>query len=155
MDDRPKAGDEGTGPSSDRTESSRPARLLRSRTDRVLSGVSGGLGEYFGIDPVLVRIGWVVLAIVTGGTAILVYLVAWLIVPEEPRDTEARADRLARRQPAGGGAGARLVLGGVLIVLGAFMLFRLLVPGFFELKVLGPLLLVGVGVAVIAQAMQR
>ena len=57
-------------------------RLQRSRHDRVIAGVAGGLGEYFDIDPVIFRIGFVVLAFL-GGAGILLYPAAWLLLPEE------------------------------------------------------------------------
>ena len=57
-------------------------RLTRSRADRMISGVCGGLGHYFGVDPVIVRLIFVVLAITTFLTP-LIYPVLWLIMPEE------------------------------------------------------------------------
>ncbi len=59
-----------------------PRRFLRSRTDRVLAGVAGGLGRYFGVDPVLVRIAIVVLTFF-GGAGALLYLAVILLVPNE------------------------------------------------------------------------
>jgi phage shock protein PspC (stress-responsive transcriptional regulator) len=59
-----------------------PRRLTRSRDDRVLGGVAGGLGRYFSIDPIIFRIGFVVLSFV-GGTGLLAYLAALLFVPDE------------------------------------------------------------------------
>jgi phage shock protein PspC (stress-responsive transcriptional regulator) len=59
-----------------------PRRLERSRQDRVLAGVCGGLARYLGVDPVLVRIV-VVAAMVFGGFGAVAYLAAWLLVPEE------------------------------------------------------------------------
>ncbi len=59
-------------------------KLQRSRTNRMLSGVCGGVATYLGVDPVLVRVAFVLLTIVTGGAAALAYLVAWVIMPEEP-----------------------------------------------------------------------
>lgn len=56
-------------------------RLTRSRTDRMIAGVCGGLGHYFGIDPVIVRLIFVVLAITTFITP-LIYPVLWLIMPQ-------------------------------------------------------------------------
>ena len=56
-------------------------RLQRSRNDRFLSGVAGGMAEFFDVDPVLVRVGWVVLTVVTGGLALLVYLVLVVVTP--------------------------------------------------------------------------
>lgn len=57
-------------------------RLTRARKDRMISGVCGGLGHYFGVDPVIVRLIFVVLAITTFLTP-LIYPVLWLIMPEE------------------------------------------------------------------------
>ena len=57
-------------------------RLERSRTDRVVAGVCGGLGDYFDVDPVIFRIAFVVLAFV-GGAGFLLYPAAWLLLPEE------------------------------------------------------------------------
>ncbi len=61
-----------------------PKRLYRSRANRKLAGVCGGLGNYFGIDPVIIRIAWVLLTLATFGTGILAYAIFWLAVPEEP-----------------------------------------------------------------------
>ncbi|GAA1666460.1 PspC domain-containing protein [Kribbella sp. NPDC056951] len=56
--------------------------LRRSSSQRMLSGVSGGLAEYLNIDVTLVRLGIVGLTIITGGTAILGYAIAWIVMPE-------------------------------------------------------------------------
>ena len=58
--------------------------LYRSRSSHVISGVCGGMGAYFGIDPALIRILWVVLAAVSLGTVLIVYLICWVIIPLEP-----------------------------------------------------------------------
>lgn len=63
-------------------------RLYRSRKDRKIAGVCGGLGEYFNVDPVIFRIIWVVLAL-GAGTGILAYIVFWLIVPDAPEGAAA------------------------------------------------------------------
>jgi phage shock protein C len=54
-------------------------RLTRSETDKVIAGVCGGLAEYFDVDPVLIRIGFVVAAFV--GPGIIAYVVMWIAVP--------------------------------------------------------------------------
>ncbi len=59
-------------------------RLYRSRTNRVLSGVCGGLGQYFNLDPVLMRVLAVILGFVSFGTFLVLYLVLALIIPLEP-----------------------------------------------------------------------
>ena len=58
-------------------------KLYRSRTARWLAGVCGGLGQYFGVDPTLVRVIFVILSL-TFGSGFLIYLVLWLIIPNEP-----------------------------------------------------------------------
>jgi phage shock protein C len=63
------------------TDFKRPLR--RSRDDRMLAGVCGGLAEYLGIDPTLARVGFVVLSLLSAAfPGLLVYLLLWLIVPE-------------------------------------------------------------------------
>lgn len=57
-------------------------RLFRSRTDRVIAGICGGIANYFKIDPVIVRLGWVFF-VLAGGAGILAYFIAWLIIPSE------------------------------------------------------------------------
>lgn len=58
-------------------------RLYRSREDRVIAGVCGGLAEYFNLDPSLVRLIWALVAI-AGGVGIPLYILAWILVPEAP-----------------------------------------------------------------------
>jgi len=58
-------------------------KLYRSRKNRVLGGVCGGLGSYLNIDPVLLRVIWAVLFF-AGGMGLLAYIIAWIIMPEEP-----------------------------------------------------------------------
>ena len=57
-------------------------RLIRSRGDRVVAGVCGGLGEYFGLDPVIMRILWLIFTCV-GGAGVLAYIICWIAMPEE------------------------------------------------------------------------
>ena len=58
-------------------------RLFRSKNERIISGVCGGLAEYFDLDPSLVRIGWIVF-ILAGGAGVLAYIIMSFIVPENP-----------------------------------------------------------------------
>jgi phage shock protein C len=59
-------------------------RLYRSRTDRKVAGVLGGLGGYLNVDPTLLRVLFLVAAVITGGAALLAYPVMWMITPETP-----------------------------------------------------------------------
>ena len=61
-------------------------KLYRSRTERWLAGVCGGLGNYFAVDPTLVRVIFVILSL-TFGSGLLIYLILWLIIPNEPEAT--------------------------------------------------------------------
>jgi phage shock protein PspC (stress-responsive transcriptional regulator) len=56
-------------------------KLLRSRTDRKIGGVCGGLAEYLNIDSTVVRVAMVLLTLI-GGMSLMVYLVLWLLIPE-------------------------------------------------------------------------
>ena len=58
-------------------------RLYKSNKNRMLDGVCGGLAEYFGLDPSLVRLGWVVFCIL-GGSGIIAYVIAMIIIPRNP-----------------------------------------------------------------------
>jgi phage shock protein C len=59
-----------------------PKKLRRSRSDRMVAGVCAGLAEYFSVDPVLVRLVFVLLAL-AGGPGVLLYIVLWIIMPED------------------------------------------------------------------------
>lgn len=60
----------------------KPKRLYRSRTDRVIGGVCGGLGEYFGIDSLAVRLVFLILLFFGGG--LILYIIFWIIIPQKP-----------------------------------------------------------------------
>ena len=64
-------------------------QLRRPLDDRIVAGVCSGLGRYFGIDPVLVRVAFAVVAVLTWGTALLAYPVMWFLMPDEPRPAPA------------------------------------------------------------------
>jgi phage shock protein C len=59
-------------------------KLYRSRTDRKIVGVLGGIAEYADVDPTAVRVIFLLLAFVTGGAAVLAYPLMWLVMPEAP-----------------------------------------------------------------------
>lgn len=61
-------------------------RLYRSRKERLIGGVCGGLADYFSIDPTWVRLIFLI-CLLLGGSALIVYLIMWLIVPLEPEPT--------------------------------------------------------------------
>jgi phage shock protein C len=67
-------------------------RLYRSRNERMIAGICGGLGEYFSIDPTLVRLIFVFGTIITGTGLFWAYLIMLLVVPEEPFASETVVD---------------------------------------------------------------
>jgi len=66
-------------------------RLYKSRSDRMIDGVCAGIAEYFGLDPTLVRITWVLLTLL-GGTGVLLYLICMIIMPKNPSAGPAAAE---------------------------------------------------------------
>lgn len=65
-------------------EANTAKRLFKSRTDRMIDGICGGIAEYFGLDSTLVRIAWVLLTLL-GGSGIILYILAMIIMPSNPR----------------------------------------------------------------------
>ena len=106
-------------------------RLHRSQDNRFLFGVAGGLAEYFDVEPVLVRVGWVLLTIATAGIAALAYIVMAIFTPdsgrqqtesasEPPRyyqDSVAESDRPSRRHILRNILGVGLIVAGMIILL--------------------------------------
>ena len=125
------------------SDGERPRLLRRTRDDRVIGGICGGLGRYLGVDPVLMRIAFVILAF-AGGGGILVYLVAWVLIP-----VERPGEDLGTGRPEGADT-TRLIVGGALIAVGTILLLNLSLPALG--RYLWPLALIAVGVAVVIQA---
>ena len=66
-----------------------PKTLKRSRLDRKLFGICGGLGDHFSIDPTIVRLLYVIFTLVTGGAGVILYLIMFFLIPEEPLPARA------------------------------------------------------------------
>jgi phage shock protein PspC (stress-responsive transcriptional regulator) len=73
-------------------------RLYRSRKSKILGGVCGGIADYFRVDPVIVRILWIVLCLFSLGIGIIVYLVCWVIIPLEPEEAVDVSAREVREE---------------------------------------------------------
>ncbi len=130
-----------------------PRRLTRSRTDQVIGGVAGGLGAYLDVDPVLIRIAWVAL-VLFGGTGILLYILAWVIIPEE--DVDVAEERVAAAGApsahASAGTSGALILAVVLIAIGGIALLRSIDVNVPSWRVVLSAILALIGVGLIAQA---
>jgi phage shock protein C len=146
-------------------------RLYRCRENRMLAGVASGVAEFFGLDPTLVRILWF-LSIFLGGFGILAYVGLAIIVPLEPvvatapggpvqglseaAHTHGAAAVDAHRHESNRGSGrASLFLGITLMVVGAFALLEMAMPGWTSWRQLGPLLLILFGGFLIFGAARR
>jgi phage shock protein PspC (stress-responsive transcriptional regulator) len=108
--------EEPTAPTEVQEPEAAPKRLTRSVSDRMIAGVAGGLGRYFGVDPVMFRIGFVV-SLFFGGLGVVAYGLLWLFVPTDGEpDRGERAGGRLRRLGIWRGLGLVLL---ALIVLGA------------------------------------
>jgi len=74
-------------------------RLTRSRTERWLGGVCGGIGNYFNLDPTIIRVVFVLAALILGG-GLLIYIILWLIIPQEAETTDIVAEEAPEEVPA-------------------------------------------------------
>jgi phage shock protein C len=72
-------------------------RLYRTREGRVVAGVCAGVAAYFGVDPTLVRLAFAVFTIF-GGAGILIYLIAWIVIPEEGGDGSSIAESFVSKR---------------------------------------------------------
>ncbi len=99
-------------------------KLKRSKSNRVFSGVCGGLGEYFNIDPTIVRIVWVLLGLPSFGTTFVVYLICSFVIPEDDGiiHSDDYNEKFRNNTP--------LLIGGGLIIWGSFLLAKILFPWF-------------------------
>ncbi len=148
-------------------------QLYRSRRDRVIGGVCGGVAEYFETDPALIRLLWV-LIVLLGGSGLLLYIIAWIIIPERPISRPTTSTPEASQEPSNGSEESRestpfqtehqpvppprpvdpqrrVRWGGIiLILLGAYLLIDRFVG--FDLSAWWPVLLILFGLALLVSA---
>lgn len=144
-------------------------RLYKSRDDRFLFGVAGGVAEYSDIDPVLVRVAWVLLTIATGGIGLLVYIVMAIITPsggsvvststhddETAVDTPDRVDDSPTHVRTSRRLVARNTLAIGLIVVGAIILVNNLgVFGSIRWDIIWPVAIVALGLTILIPSIRR
>ncbi|GAB4308296.1 MAG: PspC domain-containing protein [Candidatus Bipolaricaulota bacterium] len=149
-------------------------RLYRSRKDLLLGGVCGGIAEYLGVDPTLVRVVFVVLA-VASGIGVLIYFLLWLLIPQEgeappePKDAvRAGAEEIADRAKEFGkevqavvgrrDTGLAIAVAAILIFLGVSLLLRNLGvwwAWWLRFDVLAPIVLIAVGLVLLWRLPRR
>lgn len=152
---REKPANEGTRPAratrNSKANQDQPKRLYRSKSERMLGGVCGGVAKYLNVDPVVIRIVWA-LAFLAGGTGFVAYIVGWFIIPEDPNEEEAPKKKETKTDSSMIWGLALIAIGGLLLVnhLDWFSFF----PywswnpwGFhnFDAGMILPILLIGVG----------
>lgn len=123
-------------------------KIYRSRKNAVVGGVCGGIGEYFDIDPVLVRVIW--LFAIFSGIGLLAYLVCWFLMPQKPH---VGADKVYSQYEGGyydeyhdykhkeRKEKTKLILGAGLIIVGGFSLMQHLMP-WFDFDLIWPVILI-------------
>jgi phage shock protein PspC (stress-responsive transcriptional regulator) len=125
-----------------------PRRRLTRSNDRMLAGVAGGIADYFDLDPVLIRLAWVVACFVGLGTGALAYLIFWIVMPERPQES---GDAVGGVE-GGQGTDASLLFGVLLVAGGALLLFGglgMVQRGFALAFLSWPALLIAAGLALI------
>jgi len=140
-------------------------RLYRSETDKIIAGVAGGLGRYFTVDPVLVRIIFILLTLFHG-SGILIYLILWIILPRESQlDNQTITHESVKRNlhemrdhmknfasnfHTDEKNNTRMAIAGIIIILGIiFLLDNFGLGDWFDLGRLWPIILIAVGIAMI------
>ncbi|HCY77617.1 MAG TPA: stress-responsive transcriptional regulator [Ignavibacteriales bacterium] len=148
-------------------------KLYRSVTDKMLGGVCGGLAEYFAIDPVIVRLIFV-LAVIFGGSGILAYIILWIIIPQkpyiitpyntnppsgssQPESDEKKSENTQVNMNAMNNNtqnNRSIYAGAFLILLGGIFLLDNFIPH-FHFGDFWPLILIGLGLAIILNAKNK
>lgn len=145
-------------------------RLARSRTDFMVGGVCGGLGKYFGIDPTIVRLIFVLL-VISGGSGILLYFVLWIVMPREDMLEAAgpmNGDEFGRRARQMGDEMRQVTsqpnprtvqfLGIALVALGlVYLVQNLHIPwlDWFNSQIAWPVVLVAAGALLLVRAFKK
>lgn len=111
----------------------------------MVAGVAGGMAEYMDVDPAWIRIAW--LALLVLGAGVILYIVAWIAIPEAERGSVAPT-----RERTGGDSG-RIIIGSLLILIGGSMLAKRYLPWMQDLIM--PAVLIGVGVGVVVYSLKK
>jgi phage shock protein C len=121
-------------------------KFYRSRRNSMIAGICGGLGEYLGVDPTIMRLA-AVLLIFADGIGLIAYIIAWIIVPRNPEmETEVVAPEKSELN--------RLLPGLALIIVGLIFLLNNIVP-WFHFGHLWPLVLIVLGIVILAKAKRQ
>ncbi|HZJ83517.1 MAG TPA: PspC domain-containing protein [Clostridia bacterium] len=132
-------------------------KLYRSREQKMLAGVCGGVGEYFNIDVTLVRLVWAIAAIPSFGGALVIYILAAIIVPERSQGDQEYTYVVHDEGEPRDNAKVMSILGIILVVIGAISLIGVMFP--FAMRLLRngfwPILLIVIGGAIVYSSWKR
>ncbi|MCD6472755.1 PspC domain-containing protein [Candidatus Aerophobetes bacterium] len=143
-------------------------RLYRSKENRMIGGVCGGIAEYFNIDPVIVRI-LAVLTIFANGIGVIGYLIAWIIIPQNPEQTSEKEEgklrekaedvaqkigKRIREDSNNERKNSRIIGGLILLAIGCLFLINNFLP-WFNFSRLWPLILIIIGLAILASSLRK
>lgn len=120
--------------------------LYRSRSNKMIAGVCGGIGEYFNIDPTIIRILWVLCSF--SGIGILAYFVAVIIIPEEGGGAVYHSSGEASPK------NVNLIIGGILVVLGVILIARHFLR-WFDSGIVWSLIFIAAGLYIIYRSGRR
>lgn len=122
-------------------------KLYKSPTDRVFFGVCGGLGEYFDVDPVIIRLLTVIFTVM-GGAGLLAYIIAAILIPERDRPKPDGVEMPLK--PEKKRSGGTLTFGIILIAIGALVLVNVFLPWIQDELILA-IALIGLGLYFVAK----
>ncbi len=125
---------------------SSPKRLYRSKEDKVIAGVCGGLGEYLDVDPVWIRLV-AVLLVFANGIGVLAYLIAWILVPENPcqKTVGKKAAVTVEKNQVKGRGSVSIIFGIIITYIGLGFLLRNLI-GSFDFNYVWALSIISIGI---------
>lgn len=140
-------------------------KLYRSRKNRVFGGVAGGLAEYFGLDPILMRVIFVIITLING-IGLILYIILWIVIPEIPFEMAYKVnpdDNSQKSEPHEPGLSSieqkheskgRIVVGAILIIIGALFFLEKMIPS-FSFEDFFPALLIIIGIALIWNSIRK
>lgn len=127
-------------------------QLYRSRNNKVIGGVCAGIGEYFEIDPTIVRIIW--LTSIFAGIGVIAYIIAWIIIPEQPVELNTSSysyDAQKTKTQNFDSEKSKRILGIALIVIGCIFLFKEFFR-WFDFDLLIPVGIIAIGIFILLNA---
>ncbi|KPU42289.1 phage shock protein C [Oxobacter pfennigii] len=125
-------------------------QLFRSRNNKMIAGVCGGIAEYFAIDPTIVRLVWVLITL-TYGIGLIAYIIAAIVIPDNMYQSYENYEQKSNEEyakPAVSSDKTNLIIGCILVLIGAFAVLKRFFY-WFDFSLLWPVLLIAVGAIIL------